>query len=37
MDFDVLCLICQQEANDAAWAAWLHDDTCMVWLKGVRL
>jgi hypothetical protein len=29
----VLALICQQEALDAAWVAWLHDDKCMTWWR----
>ncbi len=34
--WDVLCLIAQQAANDAAWEAFLADIP-MEWLRGVRL
>jgi hypothetical protein len=34
--FIVLCYVCQQEANDAAWEAHLADRP-MSWLQGVAL
>lgn len=36
MSAAVLALVCQQAAQDEAWAAWLADRP-MTWLQGVRL
>jgi len=36
VSFTVLCWVCQQEANDAAWEAHLADRP-MSWLRGVAL
>lgn len=33
---EVLCLIAQQEASNAAWEAWLCN-VPMSWISGVRL
>ena len=32
--WQVLCYVCQQEANDAAWRAHLAD-VPMTWLRGI--
>lgn len=36
MRFDVLCWVCQQEASNEAWAAFLCNRP-MSWLQGVAL